>query len=336
MNIKVAINGFGRIGRNVFKIAIEKGGFDIVGINDLTDTKTLAHLLKYDSTQGKFNGTVDFDKDCIIVNGKKVKVSAERNPAEIPWGETPDIVVEATGIFRERESSKGGYGDHLKNGAKKVILTVPSKDEIDNMIVLGVNDDDLKTTDNCISNASCTTNCLAPVAKVLNDKFGIENGLMTTIHAYTNDQKILDAPHSDLRRARSAAVSQIPTTTGAAKAVGKIIPSLAGKLDGMAVRVPNPTGSLVDFVVNLKKETTKEEINAAIKEAAEGAMKGVLEYTEDPIVSCDVIHNSHSSVFDGLSTMVLGKTAKVLSWYDNEWGYSARVVDLMKFCMEKK
>jgi glyceraldehyde 3-phosphate dehydrogenase (phosphorylating) len=326
--IKIAINGFGRIGRNVFKIVLERPNLEIVGINDLTDTKTLAHLLKYDSTQGKFNGTVSFDDEGIIVNGKKIFVHAEKSPINIPWKNTPDVVVESTGIFRAKESPKGGYGDHLKNGAKKVILTVPAKDQIDNMIVLGVNDDDLRSTDTCVSNASCTTNCLAPVAKVLNDKFGIENGLMTTIHAYTNDQSILDAPHSDLRRARSAAVSQIPTTTGAAKAVGKVIPELNGKLDGMAVRIPTPTGSLVDLVVNLKVEATKEEINAAMKEAAEGPMKGILEYTEDPIVSVDIIHNENSSIFDADSTMVIGKTVKVLSWYDNEWGYSCRVVDL--------
>lgn len=328
--IKVGINGFGRIGRNVFKLALERDNMEVIGINDLTDTKTLAHLLKYDSTQGKFNGEVAFEADYLIVNGKKVKVSAEKSPANIPWTEAPDVVVEATGIFRKRESEKGGYGDHLKNGAKKVILTVPAKDQIDNMIVLGVNDEDLKDSDECVSNASCTTNCLAPVAKVLHEEFGIENGLMTTIHSYTNDQAILDAPHSDLRRARSAAVSQIPTTTGAAVAVGKVIPELNGKLDGMAVRVPTPTGSLVDLVVNLKKEVTAEEINAAMKKWAEGPMKGVLEYTEDPIVSVDVIHNIHSSIFDAQSTMVTGKTVKVLSWYDNEWGYSARVVDLME------
>jgi len=334
MTIKIAINGFGRIGRNVFKIANERSDMEIVGINDLTDNKVLAHLLKYDSTQGKFDGTVEYDSEGIIVNGAKIKVSEERNPANIPWGETPDVVVEATGVFRKKESDKGGYGDHLKNGAKKVILTVPSKDKIDNMIVLGVNDEELKSSDLCISNASCTTNCLAPVAKVLNDKFGIENGLMTTVHSYTNDQKILDAPHSDLRRARSAAVSQIPTTTGAAIAVGKIIPELNGKLDGMAIRIPTPTGSLVDLVAQLKKEVTEEEINAAMKEAAEGSMKGILEYTEDPIVSCDIIHNPHSSIFDSLSTMVIGKTVKVLSWYDNEWGYSNRVVDLIALAMK--
>jgi len=331
--IKVAINGFGRIGRNVFKIALERKDIEIIGINDLTDTKTLAHLLKYDSTQGKFGG-VSHDAENIIVNGVKIKVSSERNPANIPWPVKPDVVIESTGIFTSKESPKGGYGDHLKNGAKKVILTVPAKDAIDAMIVLGVNDNDLKPEHQCVSNASCTTNCLAPVAKVLNDNFGIEIGYMTTIHSYTNDQRILDLPHSDLRRARSAAVSQIPTTTGAAKAVGKVIPELKGKLDGISVRVPTPTGSLVDLVAVLKKEATKEEINAAIKKAAEGPMKGILEYCEDPIVSVDVIHTSASSIFDSLSTMVNGKMIKVLAWYDNEWGYSTRVVDLIPMLMK--
>lgn len=330
--MKIAINGFGRIGRNVFKIALEQG-IEVIGVNDLTDTKTLAHLLKYDSTQGKFPGKVEFDAENLIVDGKKYRVSSEKNPANIPWGASPDVVVEGTGVFRSKESPKGGYGDHLKNEkfpAKKVILCVPAKDDIDRMVVLGVNDNDLKPEDACVSNASCTTNCLAPVAKVLQDNWGIETGFMTTIHSYTNDQVILDGPHSDLRRARSCAVSQIPTTTGAAKAVGKVMPELKGKLDGMAVRVPTPTGSLVDLVVTLSKEVTKEEVNAAMKAAAEGPMKGILEYTEDPIVSVDIIHNSHSSIFDAESTMVIGKMVKVLSWYDNEWGYSCRVVDLAK------
>ncbi len=331
--IKIAINGFGRIGRNVFKIALERPDIEVVGINDLTDTKTLAHLLKYDSTQGRYEG-VSYENEFLIVNGLQVKVTAETNPANIPWSETPDVVVESTGVFRLKESPKGGYGDHLKNGAKKVILTVPAKDTIDKTIVLGVNNEDIKPEDQCVSNASCTTNCLAPVAKVLNDKFGIVNGLMTTIHSYTNDQRILDFPHSDLRRARSAAVSQIPTTTGAATAVGIVIPELKGKLDGMAIRVPTPTGSLVDLVANLKVEATVEEINAAMKEAADGPMKGILEYTEDPIVSVDVIHTEYSSIFDSLSTIVNGKTVKVLSWYDNEWGYSARVVDLCEKLFE--
>lgn len=331
--IKVGINGFGRIGRNVLKLALERPSIEIIGVNDLTNPKVLAHLLKYDSTQGKFNGTVKYDENAIYVNDKRIAITAERNPIDIKWSETPDVVIESTGVFRSKESSKGGYGDHLKNGAKKVILTVPSKDEIDAMIVLGVNDDDLKDSDQTISNASCTTNCLAPIAKVLNDRFGIEKGFMTTIHSYTNDQVILDGPHNDLRRARSAAISQIPTTTGAAKAVGKVIPELNGKLDGLAVRVPTPTGSLVDLVVNLKTEATKEQINAAMKEAAEGPMKGILEYTEDEIVSVDIIHNTHSSIFDASSTMVNGKMVKVLSWYDNEWGYSARCVDLIEKSM---
>ncbi len=329
--MKLAINGFGRIGRNVFKIALENPKVEVVGINDLTDTKTLAHLLKYDSTQGKFKGDVSYDDDNLIVNGNKFKVSAERSPKNIPWGAAPDVVVESTGVFRTKEGDKGGYGDHLKNEkfpAKKVILTVPAKDKIDNMIVLGVNDDALKEGDVCVSNASCTTNCLAPVVKVLNDKFGVEKGFMTTIHSYTNDQIILDGPHADLRRARSCAISQIPTTTGAAKAVGKVLPELDGKLDGCAIRVPTPTGSIVDLVAELKKEVSVEEVNAAMKEYAEGPMKGILAYTEDPIVSVDVIHDPHSSIFDSLSTMVMGKTVKVFSWYDNEWGYSARVVDL--------
>ncbi|MBP7464471.1 MAG: aldehyde dehydrogenase, partial [Bacteroidales bacterium] len=260
--IKVAINGFGRIGRNVFKIAQSRSDITIVGINDLTDTKTLAHLLKYDSTQGRFDADISYTADSLVVNGKATKVSAERSPSKIPWGETPDVVIESTGIFLNRESEKGGYGDHIKNGAKKVILCVPSKDEIDAMIVLGVNEHMLKPEHICVSNASCTTNCLAPVVKVLHESFGIENGLMTTIHSYTNDQNILDGPHKDLRRARSCAVSQVPTTTGAAKAVGKVMPELKGKLDGMAVRVPTPTGSSVDLVVNLKREVTKEEVNA--------------------------------------------------------------------------
>ncbi len=327
MTVKIGINGFGRIGRNVFKIALEHPEFEIVGINDLTSNKTLAHLLKYDSTQGKFDGTVEYNEEGLIVNGKLVKVSEERNPANIPWSGL-DFVVESTGVFRTKEGPRGGYGDHLKN-AKKVILSVPAKDAIDRMVVLGVNDEDLKAEDLCISNASCTTNCLAPVAKVLHDSFGIVNGLMTTIHSYTNDQVILDGPHSDLRRARSAAVSIIPTTTGAAVAVGKVMPSLNGKLNGMAVRVPTPTGSLVDLTVVLEKEVTKEEVNAAVKAAAEGPMKGILEYTEDPIVSVDVIHNPHSSIFDSLSTMAIGNTVKIVTWYDNEWGYSNRVVDLM-------
>jgi len=328
--IKVAINGFGRIGRNVFKIALERNDIEIIGINDLTDTKTLVHLLKYDSTQGKFGRPVSFTEDAIIVDGKTIKVSAERNPAQIPWAENPDVVIEATGIFVSKESPKGGYGDHLKNGAKKVILTVPSKDEIDAMIVLGVNDEKITPELKCVSNASCTTNCMAPIVKILNDNFGIENGLMTTVHSYTNDQIILDGPHKDLRRARSCAVSQIPTTTGAAKAVGKVLPELKGKLDGIAIRVPTPTGSVVDLVVNLKTDVTIEQVHKAVKEAAEGTMKGIVEYTEDPIVSVDIIHNPHSAIFDAGCTMLNGtRMLKVMIWYDNEWGYSNRVVELI-------
>src|SRR6056297_1541679 len=328
-DIKVAINGFGRIGRSVFRIAYERKNIEIVGINDITDAKTLAHLLKYDSNYGKFNGKVESDDNNFIINGEKVKVSAEKDPAKIPWDKTPDVVIESTGVFRKKESDKGGYGDHLKNGAKKVLLTVPAKDEIDAMVVLGVNDDDLKSDHQCVSNASCTTNCLAPVVKVLNDEFGIEQGFMTTVHSYTADQNLQDAPHKDLRRARAAALSQIPTTTGAATAAGKVIPELKGKLDGKAVRVPTPTGSLVDFTANLKKEVTIEEVNAAMKKYAEGPMKGILGYTEDPIVSADIVGDPRSSIFDAQSTMVMaGHMVKVVSWYDNEWGYSQRVVDL--------
>jgi len=326
--IKVAINGFGRIGRNVFKIAFDRDDMEIIGINDLTDTKTLAHLLKYDSTQGIFDRNISYNETSIIVEGKEIKVSAERSPINIPWPTAPDVVIEATGIFRSKESPKGGYGDHIKNGAKKVVLTVPAKDNIDAMVVLGANDEILTPEVQCVSNASCTTNCMAPIVKILNNRFGIENGLMTTIHSYTNDQIILDGPHSDLRRARSCAISQIPTTTGAAKAVGKILPELNGKLDGMAMRVPTPTGSSVDLVVNLKTDTTIDEVNQTIKEAAEGPMKGIVQYTEEPIVSVDIIHNTHSSIFDAGCTMLNGRTLKTITWYDNEWGYSCRVVEL--------
>lgn len=328
MAIKVGINGFGRIGRVVFRIIQNKENIEVVGINDITNTKTLAHLLKYDSIHGGFNGTVEHTENSIIVNGKEIPISAERNPADIPWAQLgADYIVEATGVFRKKEQIEL----HLKGGAKKVILTVPSKDEIDNTIVLGVNDNELKAEDKIVSNASCTTNCLAPVAKVLNDKFEIVKGLMNTIHAYTGDQNILDAPHSDLRRARNAASNIIPTTTGAAKAVTKVIPSLAGKLDGFAVRVPVIDGSMVDLTVQLGKDVTKEDINAAIKEAADGPMKGILYYNTDPIVSSDIIGNSHSSIFDADLTMVVGgNLVKIVTWYDNEAGYSNRVVDLLE------
>ncbi len=328
--MKIAINGFGRIGRNVFKIAFANPNIEVVGINDLTDAKTLAHLLKYDSTYGVYPHEVTSKEDSITVNGKEIPIYAEREPKNLPWGKLGvDVVVESTGVFRSAEGPRGGYKDHIVAGAKKVILTVPAKDEIDQTIVLGVNDNELDLSNTAFSNASCTTNCLAPLAKVLNDSFGIVDGLMTTIHAYTTDQALLDQPHSDLRRGRSAALSIIPTTTGAAVAVGKVIPELNGKLNGLAMRVPTPTGSLVDLVVELEKDATVEEVNAAVKAAADGPMKGILEYTEDPIVSCDIAANSHSSIFDSLLTMKMGeKKFKVMSWYDNEIGYSTRVVDL--------
>ena len=328
MSIRVAINGFGRIGRLVFKAAQYDKEVEVVAINDLTDAHTLAHLLKYDSVHGRYPEKVAFEGDSLIVGDKKVKVSAERDPAKLPWNDVGvDIVVESTGVFRSRAQLE----NHLNQGAKKVVLTVPAKDEIDNTIVLGVNNAELKATDKIVSNASCTTNCLAPVAKVLNDNFGIVRGFMTTIHGYTNDQTLLDLPHSDLRRARAAAVSMIPTTTGAARAVGKVIPDLSGKLDGGAIRVPVCDGSIVDLVAVVEKSTTADEVNAAMKKSADGEMKGVLEYCEDPIVSVDVIGNPHSSIFDSLSTSVMdGNLIKVFSWYDNEWGYSSRTLDLVK------
>lgn len=328
--MRIAINGFGRIGRNVFKVAFDRDDMEVVAINDLTDPKTLAHLLKYDSTYGVYDKSVEVKDDAIVVDGKEIKILAVMNPATLPWKDMKvDVVVESTGVFASAEGPKGGYKDHIKAGAKKVILTVPAKDKIDQTIVLGVNDSELDLSLEAFSNASCTTNCLAPVAKVLNDSFGIKKGLMTTVHAYTNDQVILDLPHKDLRRARAAALSIIPTTTGAAKAVGLVIPELNGKLNGMAMRVPTPTGSVVDLTVELEKDCSVEELNAAVKEAAEGPMKGVLQYTEDPIVSSDVRGNLHSSVFDAQCTMKLGEGFfKIITWYDNEMGYSCRVVDL--------
>lgn len=330
--MKMAINGFGRIGRNVFKMAFEDKDIEVVGINDLTSPATLAHLLKYDSTYGVYDKPVTSTVDSIIVAGKEIKIYAIKNPAELPWKALEvDIVIESTGVFTAASSPKGGYKDHIVAGAKKVILTVPAKDKIDQTIVCGVNDDQIDHSLLAYSNASCTTNCLAPLAKVLNDSFGIERGLMTTVHAYTNDQVILDQPHSDLRRARAAALSIIPTTTGAARAVAEVIPELKGKLNGGAMRVPTPTGSIVDLTVLLDNDCTVEELNAAVKAAAEGAMKGILEYTEDPIVSSDVKGNHHSSIFDAKLTMKMGpKFFKVMSWYDNEMGYSTRVVDLAK------
>lgn len=323
--MKVAINGFGRIGRLAFKCLLDKPNVEVVAINDLTDNKTLAHLLKYDSVQGKFNGTVDFTDDYIIVNGKKITATAERDPAMLPWKELQvDVVLESTGFFRSQETA----GKHLQAGAKKVIISAPADGNI-KTVVLGVNDATLTGEETIISNASCTTNCLAPMVKVLDDLLGVESGFMTTIHSYTSDQRLLDAPHSDLRRARAAALNIIPTSTGAAKAVGLVLPHLAGKLNGNSLRVPTPTGSATDFVVTLKKSTTVEEVNAAFKKAAETNLKGVLEYSEDPLVSSDIIGNPHSCIFDAETTMVQGNVVKIMGWYDNEAGYSNRVADLI-------
>jgi len=328
MATKVAINGFGRIGRAVARIIMQKSkDLELVAVNDLSDAASLAHLFKYDTVMGKWNGTVKAGDGGLVINGKTVKVLAVKNPAELPWKDMGvKVVLESTGIFRTAESPKGGYADHLKAGAEKVVLSVPAKDKIDATIVLGVNDEKLTKDVKCVSNASCTTNCLAPVAKVLNDTFGIEQGLMTTIHAYTNDQRVADMIHSDLRRARAAAVNMIPTTTGAAKAIGQVIPELDGRLDGFAIRVPIPVGSVVDLVVNVNKDVTIDAVNAA----AEGPMKGILVYCDEPIVSSDIVNNPASSIFDSLLTMVKGKTVKVISWYDNEWGYSNRTVDIME------
>jgi len=332
MATKVGINGFGRIGRAVARIIMErKGDLELVAVNDLSDAKSLAHLFKYDTVMGKWGGTVEAGDGELVIDGKSIKVLAIKNPAELPWKDMGvKIVLESTGIFRMKESPKGGYGDHLKAGASKVVLSVPAKDDIEATIVLGVNDQVLTRDVKCVSNASCTTNCLAPLAKVINDAFGIEQGLMTTIHAYTNDQKVADMIHKDLRRARAAAVNIIPTTTGAAKAIGKVIPELDGKLDGFAIRVPVPVGSVVDLVVNVKKDVTADKVNAAMKAAAEGPMKGILVYCDEPIVSSDIINDPASSIFDSLCTIVKDKCVKVVSWYDNEWGYSCRTVDIME------
>ncbi|MBA2113233.1 type I glyceraldehyde-3-phosphate dehydrogenase [Bremerella alba] len=334
MAVKVAINGFGRIGRLTFRNMIARPEeFEVVAINDLTDNKMLATLLKYDSTHRRFPGTVEYDSEGLTVNGKKIKVLEERNPANLPWGDLGvDVVIESTGVFTAKKTGeKPGYDSHLDAGARKVVLSAPAKDAPDLTCVLGVNDDQLTAEMTTVSNASCTTNCLAPVAKVLNDSFGIESGLMTTIHAYTNDQNVLDLPHSDPYRARAAAQNIIPTSTGAAKAVALAIPELKGKLTGIAMRVPVPTGSVVDLTANLTKSATVEAINAAVKAAAEGPMKGILEYTEDPIVSSDIIGDPHSSIFAAPFTAVISeKLVKVVSWYDNEAGYSARTADLVK------
>jgi glyceraldehyde 3-phosphate dehydrogenase len=328
MTVKLGINGFGRIGRLVFRRLISDGkDFEVMAINDITDAKTLAYLLKYDSVHGIFQGDVKADGDAIVVNGKRYKVLAEKDPSKLPWKDLGvTIVIEGTGVFTSREKLQM----HITAGAKKVLLTAPAKDEIDATVVLGVNDDILKGTEQFLSNASCTTNCLAPMVKVLNDTFGLDHGFMTTIHSYTNDQRLLDLPHKDLRRARAAAMSIIPTTTGAARTVGKVIPSLKGKLDGFSLRVPTPDASITDFVAVLKKPATKEQVNEAMKKAAETTMKGILQYTEDELVSTDIIGNEHSCIFDSKLTMAQGSTVKVFGWYDNEWGFSCRVVDLLK------
>ncbi|MHA1814772.1 MAG: type I glyceraldehyde-3-phosphate dehydrogenase [Candidatus Heimdallarchaeaceae archaeon] len=328
MAIRVAINGFGRIGRNVFRIAHKREKIDVVAINDMFPPEQLAMLLKYDSNFGKFDGTIEVTPESIRVDGKEIKIFKEKDPSKLPWKDFGvEIAIESTGVFRKRDQA----AMHLEAGAKKVIISAPAKDKVDRTVVIGVNDDTLTPDDKIISNASCTTNCLAPIAKVLNDSFIINRGLMTTIHAYTNDQKILDLPHSDLRRARAAAINIIPTTTGAAKAIGLVIPELDGKLNGMAMRVPVSTGSIVDLVVEVGKNVTVEDVNNAMKEASEGRMKGILGYNTDPIVSSDIIGTSYSSIFDSLLTMIIDKNiVKAVSWYDNEWGYSCRVVDLVE------
>jgi len=328
MAIKVGINGFGRIGRLVFRRGYEDEDLDFVAINDLTDAKTLAHLLKYDSIHGIYNKKVTYEGDSLIVDGKKMKVYAEKDPANLPWGDLGvDFVIESTGVFRHRDKIM----KHLEGGAKTVILTVPAKDKIDATVVLGCNDDILTGDEKIISNASCTTNCLGPLVKVIHENFTIKQALMVTVHAYTNDQKMLDLPHKDLRRARAAAVSQIPTSTGAAKAIGNIFKDLNGLIDGYAIRVPVPDGSLVDLTVTVEKSTSVEEINSAMKKASEEDLKGILQYNEDPLVSCDIIGNPYSTIFDPELTKVIdGKLVKVVGWYDNEWGYSCRVIDLLK------
>ena len=323
---KVAINGFGRIGRLAFRQMLHRSDLNVVAINDLTNVDTLAHLLKFDSIHGRFDGTVEVEGGNLKINGNVVQISAERNPSDLPWSRHGiDVVVESTGVF----ASKAGASKHIEAGARKVVISAPAKGDL-KTVVLGVNDDILTSDDQIVSNASCTTNCLAPMAKVLNDTFGLEHGLITTIHAYTADQRLQDAPHKDLRRARAAALSMIPTSTGAAKAVGLVLPSLAGKLDGLAVRVPTPTGSITDLTATLGRDVTADEVNAAMKSAADGAMKGVLEFSEDPLVSVDIVGNSHSCIFDSGLTVAMGNTVKVFGWYDNEAGYATRVADLVQ------
>ena len=321
---RIAINGFGRIGRLAFRQLVSRPAFQVVVINDLTDVETLAHLLKYDSIHGLFPGDVSVSNGNLVVNGQEIQITAERNPADLPWGASQvDLVVESTGVFADAQKASA----HLTAGAGKVIISAPAKGDL-KTVVLGVNDDIVTADDRIVSNASCTTNCLAPMAKVLNDTFGLETGYITTIHAYTADQRLQDAPHKDLRRARAAALSMIPTSTGAAKAVGLVLPDLAGKLDGMAVRVPTPTGSVTDLTATLKTEATAEQVNAALKAAAEGPMKGIVQYCEDPIVSVDIVGNTHSCIIDAALTKCTGNLVKVFGWYDNEAGYATRVVDL--------
>ncbi len=324
----MGINGFGRIGRNVFRVITEREDIDVVAINDLADARTLSLLLKYDSVHGKFDGDIEVKEDSIVVKGKEIKLTKEKDPAGLPWKELGvDIAIESTGIF----TKKADCAKHLEAGAKKVILSAPSKDQLDATIVMGINEKDLRSEHKIVSNASCTTNCLAPLVKVINDNFQIEKGLMTTIHAYTNDQNVADVMHKDLRRARAAAINIIPTTTGAAKAIGEVIPELKGKLDGMAMRVPVANGSVTDLVVSVKKATSTEEVNSVLKAAADNELKGILEYCEDPIVSSDIIDNEHSCILDAMSTCVIdGNLIKVIGWYDNEWGYSNRMVDLVE------
>ena len=336
MPVKVGINGFGRIGRLVYRAAMDNPALEIVAVNDITDAKTLAHLLKYDSVHGVLESEVKADGNSVLVDGKKVEVYAEKDPASLPWKKVGvELVVEATGKFRSPDDAK----KHITAGAKKVLISAPAKGKGGPVlnIVLGVNQDQFDPEAEILTIGSCTTNCLAPVAKVLNDNFGIVRGFMTTVHAYTSDQRLLDAPHKDLRRARAAATAIIPTTTGAAKALSLILPELAGKLDGVALRVPTTTGSIIDLTCELSKEVTAEAVNNAMKQAAAGPMKGILQYTEDPIVSTDVIHNPYSSIFDGLSTMVMGKNmVKIFSWYDNEWGFSVRMVEMLQLMSERK
>ena len=334
MSIRIAINGFGRIGRAVYRILSEREGVEVVAINDVADNNTLAYLLKYDTVMGRFKGEIKVDGDLLYAGRQKTRMLEVPDPVKLPWKAMEiDVVVESTGRFRKRDQLQ----QQITAGAKRLILTVPAKDEIDNTIVIGVNDASLKPEHRIVSNASCTTNCLAPVAKVLDERFGIVKGIMTTVHAYTNDQRLADVPHSDFRRSRAAAENIIPTTTGAAKAVGKVLPALKGKLDGLAIRVPVPDGSIVDLVTVMNKSVTAEEVNGAIKEAAAGPLKKILEYTEEPIVSSDVIGNSHSAIFDAKATHVINGTfLKTLTWYDNEWGYSCRVADLIELMARQR